>query len=878
MRQRGSPGSRLARLRWLTQAALLAERAWPALWPALGVAGGFLCVALLDLPRRVPAALHAVALAAVALAALALLWRGLRALRLPDRREADRRLEQQSGLPHRPLAVLADRPALGGADPLWRAHVARALAQVDRLRPGLPRPAMAAHDPRALRALVLLGLVASLVIAGEEAPSRLSRALRPNFAPPAALAATEVQGWITPPGYTNLPPVFLRPAGGAVSVPAGSHLTVSLSGGSGAPALSLGAAKLVFQPVDAGSFQADADLTEGGRLSVSRHGAELAGWDVSVTPDRSPVARWVEPPGAAKGGGRVPSTRLPWQVSHDYGVTALQAEIRLHQRPDAPPLVVAIPLPGGAPKSAKGVRAPDLTAHPWAGLAVSGRLVARDAAGLSGASEDAEFTLPQRRFDNPTARALIEVRKTLSLFPDERGPPLGELDRLAVQEGVWERDLGGFLNLRALTNELAHNRDPAAVEEVQSSLWQLALHLEEGGTDQTNRAITEARRALRELMEAQRRGEKVDPAEMDKRIAALEKAIEQHLQALAEQLRRDPDAQLGDPEQRRIDANDARKLAEQLREAERQGRPQDAEQRMAELEKLLDQLQAARPQHRDAQQRQKAQKRQRGEQQMSVLQDLIQRQGGVLDHAQTRQDSLLPPPDARQRRPPDPARPEAERPDPASPQATDQRAAERQADQRVQQALRMALGELMQQYGDLTGEVPANLGDADRAMREAGQALGQSRDRAAAGAAQAAIEALQKGGQAMSEQLAQQFGAPGSQGAGEEEGDQEGDQPGPGIANGEPQDGDAQGDSRGGNRPWASRPGQGRRGQQRTDPLGRPLKDGNGGADEAADVTLPEQAETARTRAIQDELRRRGAERGRPQPELDYIDRLLKQF
>jgi hypothetical protein len=36
--------------------------------------------------------------------------------------------------------------------------------------------------------------------------------------------------------------------------------------------------------------------------------------------------------------------------------------------------------------------------------------------------------------------------------------------------------------------------------------------------------------------------------------------------------------------------------------------------------------------------------------------------------------------------------------------------------------------------------------------------------------------------------------------------------------------------------------------------------------------------EEARTRALQDELRRRGAERTRPQPELDYIDRLLKPF
>ena len=43
-------------------------------------------------------------------------------------------------------------------------------------------------------------------------------------------------------------------------------------------------------------------------------------------------------------------------------------------------------------------------------------------------------------------------------------------------------------------------------------------------------------------------------------------------------------------------------------------------------------------------------------------------------------------------------------------------------------------------------------------------------------------------------------------------------------------------------------------------------------------MTVPEERERQRTQAIQEELRRRGGERLRPQMELDYIDRLLKQF
>ena len=50
------------------------------------------------------------------------------------------------------------------------------------------------------------------------------------------------------------------------------------------------------------------------------------------------------------------------------------------------------------------------------------------------------------------------------------------------------------------------------------------------------------------------------------------------------------------------------------------------------------------------------------------------------------------------------------------------------------------------------------------------------------------------------------------------------------------------------------------------------------GLREGDDVRVPDEMEQARTRAIQEELRRRGAERTRPQPELDYIDRLLRPF
>jgi hypothetical protein len=260
---------------------------------------------------------------------------------------------------------------------------------------------------------------------------------------------------------------------------------------------------------------------------------------------------------------------------------------------------------------------------------------------------------------------------------------------------------------------------------------------------------------------------------------------------------------------------------------------------------------------------------------MSAVQDMIKREGALLDNAQQRgglPETQRPFMQPRQRA--------------QAPQDQQRSQEQRAQDQRIQQALRRALGELMQQQGDLTGKIPPQLAEADAAMRDGVAALRDGRDPAAAQAAQRAIEALQKGGREMSQEMAAQFGRGGEEDA-EEEGDEsgegsmmaEGDQDGMGNGPGSQQMGPA--DQRGerrGERGYGRGRDVTRRADERRDPLGRHLREGTSGSDESGDVQVPEQMEEARTRAIQEELRRRGADRGRPQPELDYIDRLLRQF
>ncbi len=849
----------LSRKRAVARLVLWFEQLWPAIWPMLGILGVYACAALLDLPSALPPWPRIMLLGIVLLLAAAALWRGLRRVNIPTDMAADRRLERASGLRHRPLAALADRPAAPSdeAAALWQVHMARLGAQVRRLRVGHPRPGLAARDSWALRGAVLLGLGAAWVMAGPDAGARLLRGFVPTIPAGAASPGTIVQAWITPPSYTGLPPLFLHPDSKAVAAPTGSHLTVSVTGGSGDPSLALDGAAEPFRALDGASWQAERDLAASGTLSVQRRGGAVASWALTVIPDRPPTVAFTDPPGAAQSGDRTTQqTRLPWRAEDDYGVAGLQAELRLRDRPDAPPVLLPITLTG-APKRAQGNQLQDLTAHPWAGLPVMARLVARDALGQTGVSSEAAFVLPERPFQNPLARALIAVRRQLSVTPNERQPAREALDALADAPESAETSAGVLLNLRAVGSLLVRGRRDGAVDEAQSRLWDLALALEEGAAERTARALEAARQAARDALDANREAP-ADRAELDRRMQELREAIQRHMDAMAEQARRDGTELPYDSTAPKMNSRDLDRMAEQMRDAAREGRMDDARQQMAELEKLLEQLQNARPEHGEEQERKNAERRQRGRQQMDAVQDMVRREGGMLDRSQARAGT-------------EPRRPQ---PNQATPgQATP--ANQRDADSRGQKALRRALGELMQRFGDLTGQVPAPLGEADMAMREAGQALAEGRDAAAGSAQTKAIEALQKGGKEMGQQMARQFG-PGKE-PGEGEGEEgEGGEPGQlGEGGQDPSNHDGQST---GSRPGESSGPGGHRRTARRDPMGRPLQQGTSGIDESGDVRVPDQMEQARTRAIQDELRRRGAERTRPQPELDYIDRLLKPF
>ena len=338
----------LTRLR-LARAALLWERVWPACWPALAVLASFLVLGLFDLLPLLPGPLHTVLLLGSGAAIVVALAVITRRIVLPDRMAARRRLEEASGLEHRPLQALADRP-ITALDPqaaqLWQAHRQRMEAATRRLRIGFPAAGLAGIDPFGLRAVLAMPPLIGAIDAGVDWRDRLMRALTPPFSGGSPALAASLDIWITPPEYTGFAPQFLRPkTTETIRVPTGSALLAQVHGGSAIPRLAIDGEGHISRPSTSKTFGAAATLTSGKQLKVSQADTTLASWQIEIVPDNPPKITFAKPPTATPRA----ALRIDYQASDDYGVEGIRAVIRRDGGKPDETLEFEAPLPEPAP-------------------------------------------------------------------------------------------------------------------------------------------------------------------------------------------------------------------------------------------------------------------------------------------------------------------------------------------------------------------------------------------------------------------------------------------------------------------------------------------------------------------------------------------------
>ena len=803
----------------ISRALLFWEELLPAIWPAAAIAGLFAALAFFGLFSNLPLPLHWALLAGTGALIVWLLWQGFRGFRWPSRDEALRHLERSSGLAHAPLSAYEDVAAENTGDPaLWAAHRRWVSERMARLRIGLPLSVLALRDPYALRAAVALLLVVGIAGTGAGRLDRLSDALLPGAA---GARMANIEAWITPPGYTGKPPLYLeRKAEGSagredIEAPEGSRLSIRVHGLKNPPVLeSHGAGRTppqTLETVSADNYSIDATLEETAEMALTEGGRMIRAWTIAVTPDENPEIALTKPISRAASG----ALRFNYRVKDDYGVAGAEALIALDRTglPAQDPAIdvpqprvtapdVRLSLPGSRPREGEGETFAELTAHPWAGLAVTITLVATDDLKQRGEAEPVSMILPAREFTDPLARAIVEQRRRLALDPRSGASVARFIDNFTQDADRYIEDKVVYLSLRAAYWRLTEATRDTDLTGIFDLLWSIALRIEDGDLSLAERDLRDARKALADAL-----AEGAGNEEIDRLMAELKDAFNRYMEAVA-RLQPAEDtlllSEFPDSETQTIERGELEAMMEAIGELAQSGAREQAKAMLDRLQSILENLQMPGEQG-PANPADKAMAKA-----IDDLGQMIGKQRDLMDRTFRELELLRLDPEADKKLGLDTGE------DPLEELSEEQ------------EKLKEEFDKILSLLKEKGAEPPEALIEAGQAMEDAKDRLLAGRADRATGSQGQAIQSMQKGAQALADKLMQNGTAKGS----------------------------AQSSSG-------------------KDPFGRPTR---ASPSDRSSTAVPDQIDTQRAQRILKELRDRAMELGRPQIELDYLDRLLKRF
>ncbi len=388
---------------------------------------------------------------------------------------------------------------------------------------------------------------------------------------------------------------------------------------------------------------------------------------------------------------------------------------------------------------------------------------------------------------------------------------------------VFTPKAGEYLGLYSVTKQLEEARTDAQLREVVASLWALAVSIEDGNITDVDKALRAAQDALKDALE---RG--ASDEEIKKLTENLRAALDKYLQQLAEQMRNNPQ-QLARPLDRNtrvMRPQDLDNMIERMERLSRSGDKDAAKQLLDQLQQMLENLQMAQPgQGEERRHAAVAERTRRHDPQAAAVarQDLQAGSGfatrPMRDNGQGDQNAM-------------------------GGLQQDQQALHDRL-RKLQQELAkrgMGPGQRGQQRAGRTGSATAKMVSVRPIPPWATPTDGLAK-------AMPTRPSMRKAGRWMrSARVPRALPKPCSKGEGE----------------GQAEDGPG------------SRAGGRESGGNQTDPLGRPLHGREFGND--LTVKIPGEIDVQRVRRILEELRRRLADPSRPKIELDYIERLLKDY
>lgn len=829
--------------------------------------------------------------------AFGLIVYGFLRLKAPSGREIDERLAKSNDLKYNPLLLLRDHlanPFRKMTRRIWATQISKAYEQSENLRLPRPRFQWIKHDKYALRFALILALICAFITSGHNWDKRLNNAFIPDISAFLFPSDSKPVLKVIPPEYTALQSrlyEYNSQNDEIVNIPQGSTLEIKVSAYRVKPKVSFNNHSYPMTP-DSGDLytynmkpKALADTPADKTMAVKvTHGFfTRASWETKVIADQPPEVMLTEPPVET----RLQALSLPLTLKDDYGVRHLELRINPGEVMLDPPLGDSLTRQRLVKtKSGQTNLSPvfDLTDHSWAGLPAKITLTAIDDKNQRSDPVEMETILPERSFEHPIAKRLVEFRKKLAWRPVHAAASTAyEIRTLLMFPEEMQNDSVVFLGLQSAATRLENNPSIETARETIDLLWALALKLEDGNLTLARRALERAHRELSDALENKNLSEKQAKDKLD----GLRGALNDYVKELSRELHKqslDPEASpriMPDIVDKALDKKALTRFLNRLEDSVLSGDKNKSEELLSQLQDLMDMLDPslAESMPRDMQNMVAS---------VNELQELINNLRDLKFLTKELADKLEPKhrgtrspdaplfkhkdglslhnsPDAREI--PDTLRPDLdsfppmpdsiytpeqgtqpsiqtppEEPDHKKKISMDKKTSQPYEDKEEEQkALRYVLGFLMKESGVYFGQVPPNMGEAELLLRDAENLLLSENARDAVPVQQEAIEKLQQAQKQMADKLREMM------------------EKQPQMA-GEPRGTDPLG-----------RP---ERGQGEKGPFGDEHNRGLPGA-------LVEIPDESRKRYVQDilrQLRERAGELNRPEYELDYLNRLLEQF
>lgn len=861
----------LRRPLWLTRTGMRAEGVVRSLWPLLAIVLLALAAAMMGLHEILP--IEAIWIC-VGLTVGGALWALVYAVRhwsWPSTTDAMMRLD--ASMAGRPLTALFDDQAIGSGDDasaaVWCAHKRRMAERASHAHAVPADLRVSSRDPYALRYVAALAFGIAVVFGSIW---RVGTVAEMATGGAGTLAAGPIwEGWAEPPRYTGKPTLYLNDlAEGALELPVGTIVTMRLYGEVGGLTVSetVSGSTAEVDPQAPPQMAFDFKVTQDGALSIDGPGARA--WDVTVRADEAPEIVILGVPEVAALG----EMRLPFAAKDDYGVEAGEARIMLDlasidrryglaPEPDErAEVIVPLPMPIAGDRAAfEENLIDDFSEHPWANMPVTVAMTALDAAEQQAQTAPMQMTLPGRRFFDPTAAAVIEMRRDILWSRSNAKRTAQVLRAVSYLPQDAFRSETTALRLRKIIGRIEtyarFGLDTENQEQLAQEMWDFALELEEGDLEDARERMKRAQERLNEAMKNGATDEEI--AEL---MQELRRATDDFMQQLQREQaqKQDGEQQQGqqqqDGETMQMTQDDLQRMMDRIQELMEEGRMAEAEQALRELQELMENMQMAEGQQGEGSQSP-------GQEAMEGLADTLREQQGLSDQAfRDLQEQFNPNAQAGESQQNEgrnggqgsgeshegqQGQGEGEQDQQSGEQGGgEQREGEGQAqgqEQGLAERQQQLRDELNRQEGNMPGQGTPE-GDAAReALDRAGDAMDQAeqnlREGDLAGAIDnqsQAMEALRDTMRSLGEAMA------------EEERNQQAGQ------------GQQESDRRADNR----------------DPLGRSQgSNGASGSDDQADLN---DDAYGRARELLDEIRRRSGEAARPEVERDYLNRLLDRF